>query len=413
MSFPRPLPLIALVITLALAAAPAHAEDVSVASKSAKPSKQPKSKATTRPYLSHDVSGFVFRADVPRDWKLTQAQSGSVSFVTPHKDKTAKHLRFHLRVYAPFGGPSGSGMPAKELREMLMGPSQPGGTKHVLKESLQTIGGVEFLRQDVTATKGTTTQDIYLMGIAGNDQAIYMEIRGRGRGTASMAIRESRPAIERMLASMRISATEKVTAKVKARMPQLFVPKAARISRRRDYHLDMTPSILVPAGWSAEEVVRQSAAGGNEKGSYAVRILPPANEDGSRRLAAVLVVLEGLQVGPLNPHHYLATLLPRVRAILPEAKLVSTSKVEIPGTRFLARSSTRYSTGTTSTHVRTFEHARAGGDKVVIKGWTAGGMTAASHVMVVAKGEVFDAFEAEVRELIDTYTVFLKSPSIR
>ncbi len=410
MSNIRPLTLIALVISFALAAAPAQAEDASVASK---PAKAAKSEAKTRPYLSHDVSGFVFTADVPKDWKLTQAQSGSVTFVTSHKDKTAKHLRFHLRVYAPFGGPSGSGMPAKELREMLMGPSQPGGTKHVLKESLQTIGGVEFLRQDVTATKGTSAQDIYLMGIAGNDQAIYIEIRGRGRGTSSIAIRENKPAIERVLASMSITATEKVTAKVKARMPQMFVPKAARVSRRRGYHLDMTPSILVPAGWTAEEVVRQSATGGNEKGSYAVRILPPANEDGSRRLAAVLVVLEGLNVGPLNPHHYLATLLPRVRAILPEAKLVSTSKVEIPGTRFLARSSTRYSTGTTSTHVRTFEHARADGDKVVIKGWTAGGMTAASHVMVVAKGDVFDAFEAEVRELIDTYTVFLKSPSIR
>ena len=222
-----------------------------------------------------------------------------------------------------------------------------------------------------------------------------------------------RPVVEEMIQTLRFVPVSAVGDSVT--LTANFDSGTQAISKRGSHEVNSSFSFDLPVDWGSRTIRFIPAGPDSEQGELAVEFLPPPGEAQSLSTRFV-VVLQGLPVGPLTATDFLATtqsFLAEYDSTLSDLELVSSASVDHVGMSFLAGLSTRYTESTGSTQVRQFETRGGDGEALVVKAYTAGGMTMAANAIIIATPEDMEVLGASMETLAKEVEVAVYSPSIR
>jgi len=213
---------------------------------------------------------------------------------------------------------------------------------------------------------------------------------------------------------MRLLDTEKMTAKEKAdTIPEYHSSSNPIISRRLGYYLKARAAFLKPPGWTVKETTRRNAVEGPKQGLSILEITPPIKVKENQAPPRVMIVMQGLTPGPLNPSDFLGSLDAHIKGLLPQAKLLSTTKKHFMGMVTLATSAPRHISPTKKTFIRTYSGKDPYGRTLKIRAYTAGGMSMACHIILIADDATYTKVQPKIDEVLDLIRIRLQSPSIK
>ncbi|MDJ0974894.1 MAG: hypothetical protein QNJ98_10580 [Planctomycetota bacterium] len=376
-------------------------------------------------FRSHDLRGYAFEADLPTSWRLIGADSMGVTLASsPRRSKghrfevalytkklTAKTLEHYE--YDP------ETMSLEELDQKISANNAWYSDQKTFHEGRRTIGGLSMYERHIgPATyknaEGTTIEAkagvARLYSVITSDLVrINLRVNAyRDQRNAEMPLLSYKAYDhEVLLRSLTIRKTSELTPKQKQALPTVLETDWVRISQRRDYTMDLDATIFVPAGFKAAIVVDDQANKNRERGTFAVQITPPTPEGRKQPLGIATLILEGLPVQPQVKANYLATLDARVKGVMPNGKLISTTEMRHFGLWQLESRATRRGSSTGATVVRTYVEKREGGQSIVLKAWTAGGMTGAAHMILMGDSKDFDALESAFAPVIELLVVLI------
>ncbi len=150
-----------------------------------------------------------------------------------------------------------------------------------------------------------------------------------------------------------------------------------------------------------------------EQGQYVLNVVPPSEVKKDQFAPRITIAMEGLPIGSLNKSNFLATLDPHLKSILPNHKLLSTKEIYFSGMGLLPMSRSRWSEPTKKTVVRTYSGQDPYGRELKIRAYTAGGMTMACNIILVADAKSYEQTLSVVEEVLNLVRIRLRSPSIR
>lgn len=404
-----------LLIALQLGATPATAS-------------QPGRKTFTTP----ELQGIVLEMQAPRDWKITFVSRFAFELSAPVADARTPYLRVGIsasrmaeKALAKHGWkPDGSAKPEDVLASYVKKPPTYFQDERRFQRSEGLLAGHKAICDalgpasyfDENKQKVPTPGPVLKVYHAMTGDYTYLCARVRCRGPQpeiQTAFGKMAPLGESIVASIRQLDLSAMTTTQKSRVvPRLYDSPFVTISRRRDYYVKMQAALLCPPGWQVKETTNRPAGGTSEKGLYAIDVVPPIKVKNDQFAPRITIVMEGLAVGPLSKSDFLKTLDRHVKGILPDHKLLSTKEMRFGGMSVLAMSRSRYTEPTRSTVVRTFSGQDPYGRTLKVRAYTAGGMTMACHIILVADAANYEQILPEVDEVLDLARIHLQSPSL-
>lgn len=391
-----------------------------IASADARPSA--KALRTVRTY---PLAGHVFSADLPATWGIASGMANFLTLKPTDPDEAAGHLSV---------GFAAETISATELKNLklpkdatpeqiiearLLRINQYRGTPVVFERSKIDIGAFKMTAAligvsaypgaDGVEIKKNVRTGIVLMHVSKDRIAYSARIRGLGKTLAmgEKALSDNAVLVKKILASFKVQPEATLTKAERATLPKRIAKPAFRISQRRDLKVDIDTDLILPAGWRVTVLSQRAASPSSERGELVLELRPPVAEGQEEGPERVLLIVEGMRVGPLSPNHFLATTTPRLNALgLGEMKRTATSTMHYKPYAHLARASTRYIKATGTTHVHTYNAVDPYDRELTVKSFTAGGFTMAAHVILVGERTRFAALEAQWTRIASTFEVW-------
>ncbi len=388
-----------------------------------------------RTIVTPDIKGMVFKMTAPSNWTIKSVGEAYLRLSGPSATHTGRSIevavyvdRIATKDLAQHGWkPDGSAAPLQVVTSYKKA-TRYFRVQRVFEQSVGTLAGYKANCRTLgpqTYTDAKTKKRVPSQGPAMKSydvmtpEYVYVNATIRAGGpmptTLDQAVyAELATAADRVIASIRQVDVSKMTAKQKSEMvPVWYKSREVVISRRRDYYVKMQAELLRLPGWQVKDRTARAAGGASEKGLYVLDIVAPVKVAEDQPVPRIMIVMEGLRVGPLNKSQFLATLGPHVKGLLPAAKLTGTKEIYFQGLGFLAMSGSRYTSPTKTTVVRTYAGKDAYGRSLKIRAYTAGGMTMACHIIVVAGADSYEKILPTIDEVLNLVRIVLRSPSIQ
>lgn len=384
-----------------------------------------------RTFVTPSFQGHVYRMEAPAGWTVTFANDYGFE-LSSQSDLRRAGIRIALSV-APIPKmhlvkhgwkPDGSALPGEVLASYVKGIRRWKDQK-TFERSVGRLAGHSALcraigpgtlydptKKTPVPTEGAIQKTYHVMTT--DYTHISASLRtNRVLHESQGVFRRLLPVAEKVVASIREIDLSAMSEQEKARiLTRKYASPQVVISRRRDYYVKMQVEMLCPPGWQAKVTTSRAAGPSSEKGLCVIEVTMPFEVKKDQAVARLMIVMEGLPVGPLDKGDFLKTLDPRVNALLPEPKLLSTKEIRFPATEHLARTRGRRTTPTGKTVVRTYSGQDAYGRTLKVRAHTAGGLTVACHIILVTDADSYEKILPQVDNALGVLRINLQLPSV-
>lgn len=395
----------------------------------AAPAQSGESTSTSMRHETHTpaIAGRVYSTALQKGWSITRLTADSVTWSSADVPAGEPHLQVEVSVWKM----TPEFLARNKVDANTTLASLRDGVRDrqvalyksvdVIDQRHLKIGGFEAARFALTPkVEGEAPAKripTFIQNIIVTPQLEIMRIgiaaSGRDYAAQQVSMKALGAQAEDLLASMRIRELSKLSKLEREQLSEFVSTPWVRVSTRRDYWAEMGVSMLLPHKWTFEEVESTKSSRGRETGIYRVRATAPAPADEDEVTPYVSVIMQGLPVGPISRGTFIETVTPHVKAILPNAKRIENKEIQLDSLRRVAQIQTRYTTGTKTTIVRTYTGTDPYDRKIKIRTYTAGGLTNAAHIVLVADERNFDAAALNLDAVLKFLLVRIDSPSLR
>ncbi len=192
---------------------------------------------------------------------------------------------------------------------------------------------------------------------------------------------------------------------------EVYKSQSIRISERRDYHAISSFSLRIPSNWQRRKPEFSAADESNERGRLQVQFAAPTGTSALGDPERILVVLDGMPVGPLSPDDFLATTDLLAEKLTSEFTKLKTDVAELDGFGFAKLRST-YITGTGKVYLSTYTGKDRAGNELKFRIYTAGGQTMVAHFVYLGDAVDYDALLPTVETMVKSLEVNFFSPGM-
>ena len=192
-----------------------------------------------------------------------------------------------------------------------------------------------------------------------------------------------------------------------------YESKRVRLSERRGYYMDARLQFFHERGWKPAVRQFRNAGGRSERGFFVAEFVPPWATPPRHATGRLIVVFSGLRVVPQSRASFLDTAPALIKFWFGEPKELSRKTVTIEGFRFLARSRPRRGESTMLTYVRTYRVKAKDGGELLVKSYTAGGMTVAANILLVGAEPAYQRLLKETEPWVRAARIKLYSSAFR
>lgn len=383
----------------------------------------------TRRIVSHAMDARVYTFEMPEDWRVVGAKKRELVVRSGGDEGGVQITLAVLDIHPKRLERTGWGRDPKVTRAKVLDAilEQYVWFKEQKDFGRSTVasGGRVWLRREQGPTRranplGATLparRGVLIRHDALSEDMRLLTIQARGlgpvEGSRAAALHQWLPQLKALVASTRVEPVSSLPAERRAALPTRFQSERIEISRKRDYVVRSQAGLWLPSGWTATVISKAPANAERIRGQLAIRITPPKDAWKGPAAPEAMLLIEGLDPGTLRHYDFLDTLDPRLTAVLEKPRLLAGEPVQLRGLVQLASLGTRLAAPMKHTFRRRYAGTDTKGRPIRLTAYTTGGMSVAAHVLVMAHEADMPRFEKVVRDVVESASVSIESPSLR